>query len=144
LGPGVDWRDAGGGIELCGESSLAFAVGVYIPMQYTTPIFLGGFIFVAGGRLSRDKSKQQDEASARMEAETSPARFWPVAISPAARWLGRDCVSGILAMVEEQTKLPSADSRNVCRFTLVSHDAVRGVNRHVGDRRHAPADNGKN
>jgi uncharacterized oligopeptide transporter (OPT) family protein len=61
------------GIELCGESSLAFAVGVYIPMQYTTPIFLGGLISWLTGRLSRGKSKrQQDEASAMMEAETGP------------------------------------------------------------------------
>jgi putative OPT family oligopeptide transporter len=31
-------------LELCGISSLAFAVGVYIPMQYSTPIFLGGIV----------------------------------------------------------------------------------------------------
>ncbi len=60
------------GIELCGESSLAFAVGVYIPMQYTTPIFVGGLISWLAGRLSRAKSKEQDEAAALMEAETSP------------------------------------------------------------------------
>jgi putative OPT family oligopeptide transporter len=60
------------GIELCGESSLAFAVGVYIPMQYTTPIFLGGLISWLAGRLSRRKSNpQQDEASIIAEAETS-------------------------------------------------------------------------
>ena len=31
-------------MELCGVSSLAFAVGVYIPMEYSTPIFLGGLV----------------------------------------------------------------------------------------------------
>jgi putative OPT family oligopeptide transporter len=61
------------GIELCGVSSLAFAVGVYIPMQYTTPIFLGGLISWLAGRRSRGKSQpQQDEASAIIEAETGP------------------------------------------------------------------------
>jgi hypothetical protein len=61
------------GIELCGQSSLAFAVGVYIPMQYTTPIFLGGFISWLAGPGRRGKSNQQhDEASAMAEAETSP------------------------------------------------------------------------
>ena len=60
------------GIKLCGVSSLAFAVGVYIPMQYTTPIFLGGLISWLAGRLSRGNSKQQDEASAMMETETGP------------------------------------------------------------------------
>src|SRR5260370_12426435 len=29
-------------LELCGISSLAFAVGVYVPIQYSTPIFIGG------------------------------------------------------------------------------------------------------
>ncbi len=61
------------GIELCGESSLAFAVGVYIPMQYTTPIFVGGLISWLAGRMTRGKSKPpKDEASAMAEAETSP------------------------------------------------------------------------
>ena len=30
------------GIELCGVSALAFAVGVYLPLSITTPIFVGG------------------------------------------------------------------------------------------------------
>ena len=47
------------GIELCGVSSLAFAVGVYIPMQYTTPIFMGGVISWFAGRLRRGKSKRR-------------------------------------------------------------------------------------
>src|SRR4029078_4302786 len=47
--------------------------GVYIPMQYTTPIFVGGFISWLATRLSREKSERlQDEASAVLEAETSP------------------------------------------------------------------------
>lgn len=32
------------GLELCGVSSLAFAVGLYVPMAVSTPIFLGGLI----------------------------------------------------------------------------------------------------
>jgi putative OPT family oligopeptide transporter len=31
-------------LELCGVSSLAFAVGVYVPIQYSVPIFLGGIV----------------------------------------------------------------------------------------------------
>ncbi len=31
-------------LELCGVSSLAFAVGVYVPMKYSMPIFLGGLV----------------------------------------------------------------------------------------------------
>src|SRR6202022_4128241 len=31
-------------LELCGVSSLAFAVGVYVPIQYSVPIFIGGLL----------------------------------------------------------------------------------------------------
>jgi hypothetical protein len=31
-------------LELCGVSSLAFAVGLYVPIQYSVPIFLGGIL----------------------------------------------------------------------------------------------------
>ncbi len=31
-------------VELCGVSSLAFAVGAYLPLSSTTPIFLGGLV----------------------------------------------------------------------------------------------------
>jgi putative OPT family oligopeptide transporter len=31
-------------LELCGVSSLAFAVGVYVPIQFSVPIFIGGII----------------------------------------------------------------------------------------------------
>ena len=61
------------GLELCGVGSLAFAVGVYIPMQYTTPIFLGGLIRYFAERMStKPASTPQDEATAIAEAETGP------------------------------------------------------------------------
>ncbi len=61
------------GLELCGVGSLAFAVGVYIPMQVTTPIFLGGLIRYAAERIStKPASTPQDEATAIAEAETGP------------------------------------------------------------------------
>lgn len=31
-------------LELCGVSSLAFAVGLYVPIQYSVPIFVGGIL----------------------------------------------------------------------------------------------------
>jgi putative OPT family oligopeptide transporter len=60
------------GIELCGVSSLAFAVGVYIPMQYTSPIFLGGVIRYLVDRWSARPAEQGDEARQIAEAETGP------------------------------------------------------------------------
>ena len=50
-------------LELAGVSSLPFAVGVYLPIQTSTPIFIGGH-----GPLVR----RQDQAARRDEAETSP------------------------------------------------------------------------
>ncbi|HEV3303857.1 MAG TPA: oligopeptide transporter, OPT family [Planctomycetaceae bacterium] len=61
------------GLELCGVGSLAFAVGVYIPMQYTTPIFLGGLVRYAVERLTaKPAAPTQDEATAIAESETGP------------------------------------------------------------------------
>jgi uncharacterized oligopeptide transporter (OPT) family protein len=52
-------------LELCGLSSLAFAVGVYLPLSTSTPIMLGGAV-----RYIADKTgkKQRTEA----EAESGP------------------------------------------------------------------------
>jgi hypothetical protein len=59
-------------LELCGVSSLAFAVGVYLPLSSSTPIFVGGLArYVAdkwGRRDTAGKTPEQIEA----EAETSP------------------------------------------------------------------------
>ena len=58
-------------LELCGVSSLAFAVGVYLPLSSSTPIFAGGLArYVAdkwGRRDTAGKTPEQIEA----EAETS-------------------------------------------------------------------------
>jgi putative OPT family oligopeptide transporter len=58
-------------LELCSVSSLAFAVGVYLPLSSSTPIFVGGLArYVAdkwGRRDTAGKTPEQLEA----EAETS-------------------------------------------------------------------------
>jgi putative OPT family oligopeptide transporter len=72
-------------LELCGVSSLAFAVGVYVPIQYSVPIFMGGLIrwgvdaYQARSTLaSMDAAGSDAEARARAEieairkSETSP------------------------------------------------------------------------
>jgi len=52
-------------LELCGLSSLAFAVGVYLPISTSMPIMLGGLVRYAADRTS---SKTVSEA----EAESGP------------------------------------------------------------------------
>ncbi len=71
-------------MELCGVSSLAFAVGVYIPMEYSTPIFLGGLVrwavdawtMRAHRRATSEAATPEERARAEVEAiaktETSP------------------------------------------------------------------------
>lgn len=61
-------------LELCGVSSLAFAVGAYIPIANTTPIFLGGIVrwAVDAWVASRNpKRAQRDEVAEIAETETS-------------------------------------------------------------------------
>jgi len=59
-------------LELCGVSSLAFAVGVYVPMAATTPIFVGGLARWAADWLSRRDSAASDEAEEIAKSESAP------------------------------------------------------------------------
>jgi hypothetical protein len=52
-------------LELCGLSSLAFAVGVYLPLSTSTPIMVGGVVRWLADRTSK---KKRTEA----EAESGP------------------------------------------------------------------------
>ncbi len=58
-------------LELCGVPSLAFAVGVYLPLSSSTPIFVGGLV-----RYFADKPWQrrteEEKKRAELESETSP------------------------------------------------------------------------
>jgi putative OPT family oligopeptide transporter len=72
-------------LELCGVSALAFAVGLYVPIQYSVPIFLGGIVRwwvdkKYAAEAARDVAaagddpvkKAQAEVEAIRKAETSP------------------------------------------------------------------------
>jgi uncharacterized oligopeptide transporter (OPT) family protein len=52
-------------LELCGISALPFAVGVYLPISASTPIFIGGIV-----RWLVDRKKGREETES--EAETGP------------------------------------------------------------------------
>lgn len=49
-------------LELCGVSSLAFAVGVYVPIQYSVPIFLGGILRWVVASYQDRQAKADEEA----------------------------------------------------------------------------------
>lgn len=72
-------------LELCGVSALAFAVGLYVPIQFSAPIFLGGLVrwavdrkYAAEGAAAAAAAGDDPEAKARAEidairkSETSP------------------------------------------------------------------------
>jgi putative OPT family oligopeptide transporter len=54
-------------VELCGVNSLAFAVGAYLPLSTTSPIFIGGVIRWLVDRRRKEKAS---------EAETGPGSLF--------------------------------------------------------------------
>ena len=61
-------------LELCGVSSLAFAVGVYLPVSTSAPIFVGGLVrwLVDFKRKREPRHRDLDEAQLAAESDKSP------------------------------------------------------------------------
>jgi uncharacterized oligopeptide transporter (OPT) family protein len=61
-------------LELCGVSSLAFAVGVYLPISTSAPIFVGGLVrwLVDNRRRNELRPQALDEAQLAAEGDKSP------------------------------------------------------------------------
>jgi putative OPT family oligopeptide transporter len=61
-------------LELCGVSSLAFAVGVYLPISTSAPIFVGGLVrwLVDHRRKGEPRHQDLDEAQLAAESDKSP------------------------------------------------------------------------
>lgn len=56
-------------MELCGVPSLAFAVGVYLPMAASTPIFFGGMVRAI---VDRARARRSRKSTTPEETESSP------------------------------------------------------------------------
>ena len=50
-------------MELCGVNALFFAVGVYLPLSTTLPIFAGGMVRAGVNRRTKGRQKQNTAAS---------------------------------------------------------------------------------
>jgi OPT family oligopeptide transporter len=59
-------------VELCGVGSLSFAVGAYLPLSTTSPIFVGGLVRAIADRAARKRG----EAVAASEAELGPGNLF--------------------------------------------------------------------
>ncbi len=58
-------------LELCGVPSLAFAVGVYLPLSSSTPIMVGGLVRYLADKPWRTRTEAEKQR-AELESETSP------------------------------------------------------------------------
>jgi uncharacterized oligopeptide transporter (OPT) family protein len=101
-------------LELCGVSSLAFAVGVYVPIQYSVPIFLGGILrYIVDTYQAKQAAASvaaagndpeaiaQAEIEAIRKAETSPG------VLMASGYIAGGSLAGVVAAFlefSEQTK----------------------------------------
>lgn len=74
MGAGVAGRDDRRDLELSGIASLPFAVGVYLQLSSTTPIFIGGLIRWLVDRRKRAELEHSglDEAQLVAESDKSP------------------------------------------------------------------------
>jgi hypothetical protein len=79
-------------VELCGVSSLAFAVGVYLPLSSSSPIFIGGMIRWAVDRFIRRRAagKNLTEEELVAEGDKSPG------VLLASGYIGGGAIAGIL------------------------------------------------
>ena len=98
-------------LELCGMSSLAFAVGVYLPMSTSTPIMIGGLV-----RFIADKTAKRKLSDA--EAESGPGVLFSSGLIAGASVIGTilaflqlsEPTRNFLNAINVSSKLPFATS----------------------------------
>ena len=128
----LDWQFVFVGVflaivmELCGIKSLSFAVGAYLPLSTTLPIFAGGLIKgIVDWRKVKKEGIAEEEIRTRLLAEANK-----VAADRAERF-GPD----IMAYVERSIVLQTLD--HLWREHIVNLDHLRSV---VGFRGYAQRD----
>jgi len=57
-------------LEMCGISSLAFAVGVYLPLSASSPIFAGGLVRLAVDKIVKQRLDGKGMTEEQIQAET--------------------------------------------------------------------------
>jgi hypothetical protein len=82
-------------LELCGASSLAFAVGVYLPISSSAPIFVGGLVrwLVDYQRRRALRAHDLDEAQLAAESDRSPG------VLLASGYIAGGAIAGIVIAV---------------------------------------------
>ncbi|MBX2947612.1 MAG: oligopeptide transporter, OPT family [Cyclobacteriaceae bacterium] len=103
-------------VELCGVSSLAFAVGAYLPLSTTSPIFAGGLIKLIADKITKRKGEESEVSSG--------ALFSSGLIAGGA-------LTGILVAVLLGTNVNTAEGPQ--SVIAVIHYAVHGIIPEGGD-----------
>jgi uncharacterized oligopeptide transporter (OPT) family protein len=82
-------------LELCGVSSLAFAVGVYLPIFASAPIFVGGLIrwLVDRGMRKRNAHRNLKEHELAAESDKSPG------VLLASGYIAGGAIAGIIIAI---------------------------------------------
>ncbi len=103
-------------VELCGISSLPFAVGAYLPLSTTSPIFIGGMIKMAADRVTKRKEEESEVGSGALFS---------------SGLIAGGSLTGILVAVLLGTNVDTADgSKSVIAAV---HSSVHGVIPEGGD-----------
>ncbi|MFM8275054.1 MAG: OPT family oligopeptide transporter, partial [Gemmata sp.] len=118
-------------LELCGVSALAFAVGLYVPIQYSVPIFIGGIVrwwvdkrYAA--EAARDIAAAGDDPAKRAQAEVEAIR--KAETSPgvllASGYIAGGSIAGVmLAFFAFSDTLPRDISAYQYRTVQIGHAA---------------------
>jgi putative OPT family oligopeptide transporter len=85
-------------LEMSGIPSLAFAVGVYLPLSTSAPIFLGGMLrwLVDWNRARELKAENLDEAELAADADRSPG------VLAASGYIGGGAIAGIIIAINTE------------------------------------------
>ena len=106
-------------LELCGMSSLAFAVGVYLPLSTSTPIMLGGIV-----RYVADRTARRQLSAA--EAESGPGVLFASGLIAGASVIGTvlaflqlsEPTRNFLASINVSAKIPAFAASNLVSLLL--------------------------
>jgi putative OPT family oligopeptide transporter len=84
-------------LEMAGASALAFAVGVYLPLSSSTPIFIGGLMrwLIDRRRAQELQAQNLDEAELAADADRSPG------VLAASGYIGGGAIAGIVIAINQ-------------------------------------------
>ena len=109
-------------LELCGISSLAFAVGVYLPIAASAPIFVGGMVRWAVDRHLKQKLARQNLSEEEIIAETDKSP----GVLMASGYIAGGALAGILVALA--TEFLSGTMKSFTDWSTANNPFFAGAN----------------